>query len=328
MSSVLVTGGAGYIGSVVVREFLRQGYRVICLDNLRFGGDALLGLLNDPGFQFVKADLRDPVATTKALENIEFESVVHLAAIVGDPACRAEPELARETNDVASRFLFDYCREREVSRFVFASTCSNYGRMDDSSEFVTEESPLAPVSLYAELKVGFEQYLLSQGNSDICTTVLRFSTVYGLSPRMRFDLTVNEFTRDLAMGRELVIFGEQFWRPYCHVFDFSRAFQCVLETSQEKVSGQVFNVGDSTENYTKKMLADMLVERFPAANIRYVRKNEDPRDYRVNFDKIQDSLNFDISRRVGDGMDEIRDAIEQGVISNPDSVIYSNIEIV
>ena len=154
---------------------------------------------------------------------------------------------------------------------------------------------------------------------------LRFSTVYGLSPRMRFDLTVNEFTKDLALGKELVVFGEQFWRPYCHVKDFSKAFVTVLKADNKKIAYNVFNVGDTKENYTKQMLINEIKKVLPNSKIRYVAKENDPRDYRVNFDKINKELGFKISRRVPDGIIEVKRMIEEGIIQDPDNQKYYNI---
>ncbi|NTV25383.1 MAG: SDR family oxidoreductase, partial [Chlorobiaceae bacterium] len=207
---VLVSGGAGYIGSVLVRLLLEKGYRVRVLDNLMFGGVPIIDLLNDEDFEFMKGDVRNPDDVRRAMQGMDH--VVHLAAIVGDPACAKQPDLAREVNLDGSRRMYDMANELGLKRFVFASTCSNYGKMSDPESYVDEESVLAPVSLYAETKVAVEQYLLSQPKTNPCKpTSLRFSTVYGLSPRPRFDLTVNEFTKELALGRELVVFGEQFW---------------------------------------------------------------------------------------------------------------------
>ncbi len=249
---VLVTGGAGYIGSVLTRQLLEKGYNVRVLDSLMYGGEPIIDMLNYPNFEFVKGDVRNRADVEKALEGIDC--VAHLAAIVGDPACVKQPELANSTNLEGSKLLYEVANKMGVSKFVFASTCSNYGKMDDPNEYVTEESKLAPVSLYAETKVATEEYLLSQSQDNNCKpTCLRFSTVYGLSLRPRFDLTVNEFTKELALGRELVVFGEQFWRPYCHVYDLARSVVTVIEAEEEKVAFDVFNVGSTKENYQKRM---------------------------------------------------------------------------
>ena len=324
MKKVLVTGGAGYIGSVLVRLLLEQDYHVVVVDNLSFGGESIVELLNNPSFTFVKGDIRDEDLMHDVLSGVDY--VAHLAAIVGDPACAKEPELTRSINLDGSKKLYEIAA-KGVKRFVFASTCSNYGKMDDAAGFVNEESTLAPVSLYAETKVEFEQFLLGhqESGSTCVPTCLRFSTVYGLSPRLRFDLTVNEFTKELAMDRELVIFGEQFWRPYCHVVDLSRSVVEVLNADQEKVAFEVFNVGSTSENYQKKMIVEEIQKRLPDAQIKYVEKQEDPRDYRVNFDKITKVLGFKISKTVPEGIDQILQVVKDGFIVDPDDGRYKNI---
>jgi nucleoside-diphosphate-sugar epimerase len=322
--TILVTGGAGYIGSVLVRLLLARGWRVRVLDRLLAGGESLLELFDHERFEFCRGDIRDPETVARAVAGCY--GVAHLAAIVGDPACRAQPELARSTNLDGSRLLLEAARRAGVPRFVFASTCSNYGKMPDPEQYVDETSPLTPVSLYAETKVAFERELIECSRADgLVGTALRFATVYGVSPRLRFDLTVNEFTRELALGRELVIFGEHFWRPYCHVRDLAAAVLAVLEADPARVAGEVFNVGDTAENYTKKMIAEALLRQIPGGRIRYVHRTEDPRDYRVSFDKIRRVLGFQISRRVPDGIAEILRLLRSGLLSNPDAPQYANV---
>lgn len=321
---ILVTGGAGYIGSVLVRLLLEQGYPVRVLDNLMYGGESIIDLLEHPNFEFIKGDVRNPEDVQIAVQNVY--GLAHLAAIVGDPACAKSPELARAINLDASQKLYEQANAAGVQRFVFASTCSNYGKMDDPTKFVTEDSTLAPVSLYAETKVAFEKFLMGQNKSaSTKPTCLRFSTVYGLSPRVRFDLTVNEFTKELALGRELVIFGEQFWRPYCHVRDLARSVVVALEAKEEQVAFDVFNVGDTSENYQKQMIVEEILKVIPDGEVKYVEKNEDPRDYRVNFDKIRDRLGFEITIRVPEGIRSMNKAIKEGFVSNPDEQKYRNI---
>lgn len=320
---ILVTGGAGYIGSVLVRRLRGAGVRVRVLDNLMVGGESLVELLSDPGFEFVRADVRDEGALRQALAGCE--AVLHLAGIVGDPACKAQPELARSVNLDASLALYRLAAEAGCSRFVFASTCSNYGKSANPDAYLDESSVLAPVSLYAETKVAVERFLLDQPRSAPCKpTCLRFATVYGVSPRMRFDLTVNEFARDIALGRTLTVYGEQFWRPYCHVSDLARSVCLATEAPERDVAFEVFNVGDTAENYTKGMLVEELRRQLPGADVQFVPQTQDPRDYRVEFAKIRSRLGFAITRRVPDGIAEVARAVRGGLVSDPDSQRYAN----
>ncbi|HBX50608.1 MAG: epimerase [Bacteroidetes bacterium GWF2_33_38] len=320
---VLVSGGAGYIGSVLVRLLLEKGYSVRVIDKLNFGGEPIMDLLNNPNFSFYKGDIRNADDVSKAMKGVDY--VAHLAAIVGDPACAVNPELTKSVNLDGAKLMYQKANEAGVKKLIFSSTCSNYGKMKDPNSFVNEESELAPVSLYAETKVEFENFLLSQNKSNICKpTILRFSTVYGLSLRPRFDLTVNEFTKELAMNRELVVFGEQFWRPYCHVVDLARSVIKVIEADEQNVAFDVFNVGDTDENYQKQMIINEIVKKIPESKVKYVSKNEDPRDYRVNFDKIKIKLGFTITKKVPDGIDQIIKVIKDGFIINPDDPKYKN----
>lgn len=321
---VLVTGVAGYIGSVLTNKLLNKGFEVIGIDNLLYGGESLLSIYNHPNFKFYKKDIRN-IETIVSLLN-DVEAVIHLAAIVGDPACAKQPQLAISTNlDGSINLLKAANNSYSVKNFIFASTCSNYGKMEGNS-YVTEESPLKPVSLYAELKVKFEEIMLDgEYRKNFYPTALRFATAYGISPRMRFDLTVNEFTKDAALGRELTIFGEQFWRPYCNVEDLANACILVLESEPEKVYKNVFNVGDTSENYQKKMLAEELKKLIPDLKIKYVKKDEDPRDYKVSFEKIKNVLGFQTTKTVPQGMEEIIRVIKDNIIRDPDNPRYSNI---
>jgi nucleoside-diphosphate-sugar epimerase len=330
IKTVIVTGGAGYVGSILLRKLLQNHYRVICVDNLRFGGSALVDIWDHPNFIFKRLDITDFSNIDQIIDGYpNCYGIVHLAAIVGDPACKLEPELARKTNLDSSIHLLKKAIQANIERFVFASTCSNYGKMTESDGYVDENSPLSPVSLYAELKVEVEDFILnkSQKTDNFCPTSLRFSTVYGMSPRMRFDLTVNEFVKELALGKQLIVFGEQFWRPYCYVGDFSRAILTVLNGPKHKVAYNVFNVGDSNENYTKKMIVDELLRLVPEGRISYVKKEEDPRDYRVKFDKIKNELGFKISKTVPKGMEEILRSVRLGIIDDPDNQRFYNIPV-
>jgi nucleoside-diphosphate-sugar epimerase len=321
--NVLVTGGAGYLGSVTSETLLCAGYRVRVLDSLMHGGMPLLGLYR-PNFSFVKGDVRDAAVVKQALDGID--AIVHLAAIVGDPACARQPELAWQTNYAASIQVYELAREKDIRRMIFASTCSIYGKMEDPNSYANESSTLAPVSLYAETKVAVEKKLLrGEPPNTPKATVLRFATLFGLSPRMRFDLTVNEFAMELVTKRKLVVFGEQFWRPYVHVRDAARAIKLVLDSENRKVEGRVFNVGDTMQNYQKKGIVELVRSQVSGdVEIQSVQKKEDPRDYRVSFERIKKELAFGITATVKDGIVEIIDAISKGVFPDLNECSYRN----
>ena len=325
--SILVTGGAGYIGSVLVGALLKAGYRVRVFDNLSFGGESLLAHWHDSLFSFTKGDVTVAGDIDRVLADFKPEAIVHLAAIVGDPACAKQPDLARKVNGEGARDLYARAKKAGCKKFIFSSTCSNYGKMEDGAGYVDENSALSPVSLYAETKVAFEQHILNDKDrpAGFSPVILRFSTVYGISPRMRFDLTVNEFTREFTLGRELEVFGEQFWRPYCHVYDFAQAIILSIDADAAKVAYNVFNVGDTDENYQKQMLVDEIRKFIPALKVKYVQRSQDPRDYRVAFKKIREVLGFRISKRVPDGIREVKASIEEGVFADADARQYKNI---
>lgn len=323
-SRILVTGAAGYIGSTLTGLLLSKGHHVLALDNLSFGGESLLGLYGHPGLELVVADIRGAERFPALLEGVS--GVVHLAAIVGDPACAKQPEAAEAINWTAAKALFDACAgATSVKRFVFASTCSNYGKMQ-GTDYVREDSPLTPVSLYARLKVKMEQYVLGADvRAELVPVALRFSTVCGISPRMRFDLTVNEFAREMALGRRLEVFGPQFWRPYCHVADIARACLLALEAPAEKVRRQVFGVGATSENYTKDDIVKKLKARLPEAAVTFVERAEDPRDYRVDFGRIEKTLGFAVTKTLDDTIDELLSCLKQGVWKDPFSPRFQNV---
>jgi nucleoside-diphosphate-sugar epimerase len=320
----LVTGGAGYVGALVVDELRRAGRDVRVLDALIHGQEDIAAGLEDDGVEVMRGDIRDPDARHAALEGAE--AVVHLAAIVGDPACARDPDLSQAVNVGGSEALVTDATRAGVQRLVFASTCSNYGRMADPTVPITEAGELAPVSLYAEQKVGIERALLtSRPGEGPVTTCLRFATVYGVAPRMRFDLTVNEFTRDLWADRELEVFGEQFWRPYIHVRDAARAVRTVLDAPAEVVAGEVFNAGRSGENYRKLDIVKAVQDQVDTGSVTFVHRDEDPRDYQVSFDKIRSVLGFETSMILPDGVGEVIAALSAGQFPDPFDARYRNI---
>jgi nucleoside-diphosphate-sugar epimerase len=319
---VAVTGGAGYVGALTVEELLAAGHEVRVLDVLLHRQEPVAAALAELGVELIRGDVRDPQARAAALDGAD--AVVHLAAIVGDPACAVDPALSNEVNVEGSRSIAGDARAAGVQKLVFASTCSNYGRMADPTVPISETGELRPVSLYAEQKVAIERDILGSSANGLVATCLRFATVYGVARRMRFDLTVNEFTRDLWAERPLEVFGETFWRPYIHVRDAARAIALVLASPDEKVAGAVFNAGHSDENYRKLDLVELITDRLGRGDVSYVKRSEDPRDYKVSFEKIREQLGFEPLHRVPDGIDEIVRSLEDGRFGDPFDSRFSN----
>jgi nucleoside-diphosphate-sugar epimerase len=320
--TTLITGGSGYIGALLAKELQEAGREVRVLDSLLHGQEEIAAEQEQAGIEVIRGDVRDADARKRALSGAD--AVVHLAAIVGDPACALDPAVSDEVNVQATKALVADAGEAGVERLVFASTCSNYGRMTDPNVPITEEGELRPVSLYAEQKVGMEQLILA-GTNGVKPTCLRFATVYGVGRRMRFDLTVNEFTRELWADRDLEVFGEQFWRPYIHVRDAGRAVRTVLEAPEEKVAGRVFNAGRSGENYRKLDLVEEIQKQTDRGRVSYVKKNEDPRDYKVSFDKIKAELGFETLMTVPEGIAEIMAGLDAGTFGDPFDSRYKNV---
>ncbi len=320
---ILVTGGAGYLGSVLSLALIEEGHNVRVLDNLMYGGRSLLSMFGHSRFDFWLGDIRDSRTVEHAVEGVDV--VVHLAAIVGDPACARDPEAARTINERGSLQLIRFAQAAGVSRFVFVSTCSNYGRMHDTSVLASEEHELRPLSLYAETKVAVERALLEHGTPTMTATVLRLATLYGVSPRMRFDLTLNQFVMEMLVRRRLVVYGERFWRPYVHIRDAARAITAVLSAPAGLVRGQVFNVGHTDENYRKIDLVELIGRRVPGATVEFVSVAEDPRDYKVSFERIRSTLSFSPLHRVVDGIEEVARLIESGVLGKVEDPEFFNI---
>jgi len=274
-----------------------------------------------PRFAFFRGDIRDLDTVAKAME--KMDCVVHLAAIVGDPACSQQPEQAQEINYEATRRLASLSKERGISRFVFASTCSNYG-MSDTSSLANENSPLNPLSLYARTKVMAEKFILDLTDQYYHPCVLRISTAFGLSPRMRFDLLINEFVRDAILDRKLVVYGDQFWRPYIHTTDIAKAVALCVQAPAELISGQTFNAGSDVSNFQKTQIVDMIKQQVDGTVIERVPQDTDPRDYRVSFSKIKKTLEFQPERSVEQGISEIIGSFEQGIFNDSYDIRYRN----
>ncbi|HCC79367.1 MAG: epimerase [Chloroflexi bacterium GWB2_49_20] len=329
---ILVTGGAGFIGSMLTAELLRAGNRVTVLDKLIFGGESLLAYMSHPDFYFARADVTEMRAIHNSLRRDwpQPDATVHLAAIVGFPACQAiGKQAAWRYNVDATRQVFEQSTDLGVSRFVFASTYSNYG-LSQNGQAVTENSPLNPQSLYAETKIASEEYLLDQKDASCAPLIFRLATLYGISPRTRFDLIVNQFVLDAYTKRELIIYQRGYSRSFVHVQDVVRGILLGLAAPEEKIRGQVFNLGIDDGNYTKDEIVGLVIKRLPETVVRYkdLTFGGDMRDIRVSFEKIQRELGFHARLNVDDGVREVVHALRSGLIRNPTDEHYRNAQFI
>ena len=329
---VMITGGAGYIGSLLASELLRANYQVTVLDSLLFGGESLLPFLHHPDFHFVKADVTEPRAVKDSLKDSwrKPDAIVHLAAIVGFPACQAVGrQVAWRYNVEATKRVFGQAVDLGVERFVFSSTYSNYGLSPDGQP-VTEDSPLHPQSLYAETKVAAEEFLLTQKASSCAPLIFRFATLYGLSPRTRFDLIVNQFVLEAFTKRQLIIYQRGYSRSFVHIRDLVRGVILGLEAEREKICGEVFNLGTDRGNYSKDDIVRFVLKRIPETVVEYkdLTFGGDMRDITVSFAKIKHVLGFETTLDVDDGIRELLSALKTGVIRNPSDEKYRNAQFI
>lgn len=302
IEKILVTGGAGYLGSVLVRHLLSTGYQVRVLDNLTYGKDSLAGVLANRNFDLFVGDILNIEDVVSATRNVD--AVIHLAAIVGDEASNNDPLKTISDNTLATVNLANVCRRLQVNRFIFASTCSVYGA-SHPRKILTENSPLLPVSLYAQSKIDCEIELKKLSDRNFAPTILRFSTLYGWSYRMRFDLVVNLFCALAHYKKELTVFGGDQWRPFIHVGDAANAISRVLESPLPLVSGKAYNVGSNNGNYTIAQIASMVRKVFGDIKINKDNSIKDLRNYYVSFSKIMKELGFIPNKTVEDGILEI-----------------------
>lgn len=318
---ILVVGGAGYVGSTVTRQLWQQGHDVTVFDLLLFGGESLCPLLGEPRFRLVRGDIRDRSQLAEIMP--DHDAVCLFAAIVGEPACNRDRDTTISTNLHGTRNVLQVAKEVGARRFVFASTCSNYG-VSDPDGLVSEQGRLQPLSAYSETKVQAEEEILGAASASFHPTVMRLSTAFGISPRMRFDLLVSDFSLAAFRDRKIVIFGEQFWRPFVHVRDIASATATVLQAPLEPVSGEVFNVG-CNENNTRKIDLGQLVQRHVrGTEIEFVQRDTDPRSYRVDFSKIAQRLGYQPGWNIEDGVREMCTALDHGVWRDPQDSCYYN----
>jgi len=294
MKRILITGGAGYVGSVLTPALLNRGYHVRVLDNLAYGGRSLLPCFVYPNFEFVRGDVLDLPLLRRATEDVEV--IIHLAAVVGSPACKRAPEVAKRVN-VDGTIAVDSIRRKDQP-IVYASTGSNYGAL--AGQLCTEDTPLSPLTVYGQTKTEAERGVMSSGNA----TALRFATAFGVSNRMRLDLMINDFVYQATKNRHLIIYEHAFKRTFIHVTDMVSAFIFCLENPQ-KVRDQVFNVGDEANNCSKLEVAEMIKQRADFhLHLAEIGQDEDLRNYEVSYEKMR-RAGFRPKVSVPAGIDEL-----------------------
>jgi len=328
MKNILLIGGAGYVGSIITSHFLKEGYKVTVLDNFIYQNHfSIQSFIGDPNYKFIKGDFTEKYSLEHA--SIGITDVVMLGGLVGDPITKSYPNESELINSIGVKNCIDYFDNKELDKFIFISTCSNYGLINEN-ELADENFELNPLSLYAKAKVSGELQLLSKkGKVNYTGVVLRFSTAFGLSPRMRFDLSVSEFVKELFYGNELLVFDEHTWRPYCHVRDFARLVDIVIKSQKSNIDFEIFNAGGEANNFTKKMIVNTIVKNIPHAKVKYGYNGSDPRNYKVSFEKVNNILNFKPNWTVEDGIKELINDFEIGLYSdvNQNKNKYGNYEI-
>jgi len=318
---VLVIGGGGYIGSALLPKLLDAGYHVRLLDMLLYSTEPIQEVVTHPNLEVMDADFRQIDKVVEAMQDVD--AVIHLGAIVGDPACALDEELTIEVNLMATRMIAEVAKGNRVNRFIFASTCSVYGASD---ELLDEHSALHPVSLYARSKIASEMVLQNLYGPDFSPIVLRFGTIYGLSGRTRFDLVINLLAAKAVVEGAITVFGGDQWRPFVHVDDAALAVLKALEAPLETVKNEIFNVGSDAQNYTIQQIGEMIQHLVPTSKVLNMGSDTDRRNYRVNFSKIYNTLNFVPQWTVEQGIKQVISRIQSGKIIDYRDAKYSNVK--
>ena len=309
---ILVTGGAGYVGSLLSRKLLAKGYQVRVMDALWYGKQSISDCLTHENFELVEDDIRNLTSTVRAMKDVD--AVVHLASIVGMPASSIEPRTSEEINYLATKNIAELCQLHGIGTYIFASTCSVYGSQPE--KIITEKSKTSPLDYYAKQKFLSERAI---GWLNTAPTILRFGTLFGLSPRMRFDLVINLFIAKALQEKEITVFGGNQYRPFLHVED---AADSIIFALEKDLTG-TYNV--MSENFTILNAAKKIKE-LTNCEIQISNENEDKRNYNVSAQKIKD-IGFKPEKNVEFAFNQIKKALEDELITDYTEKIYNNYEL-
>ena len=313
--TILVIGSQGYIGIVLTNYLLEKNYKLIGIDNFIYNQKRIN--FSNKNYKFINCDLREEEKIYKLIHKVSH--VVILAGLVGDPITKKYPKIAHEINYKGIKNVIKICNKSKIKKLVFISTCSNYG-ISKGDKLLKENHVLKPISLYAEQKVKIEKFLL-KNNFKFSIIILRFATAFGISPRMRFDLTVNEFVKDAFFKKQLEIYEPNTYRPYCHIKDFCTIINLVLKRKSTELDKEVFNCGSNNNNYSKIQIARILKKRFKDLKIVINKNIKDKRNYKVDFSKIKKVLKFKSKYNLNYGVLEILNFLKK----NKNSKLYQNI---
>lgn len=309
---ILITGGAGYLGSILSRKLLEKGYQVRVMDGMWYGNESIIECMKNENFELVNGDIRNLISTVRAMKDVD--AVIHLASIVGMPASNIEPRTSEEVNYLATKNIAELCQLHGIETYIFASTCSVYGSQPD--EFITEKSPVSPLDYYAKQKFLSERAISWLNRAP---TILRFGTLFGISPRMRFDLVINLFAAQALTEDKITVFGGSQFRPFLHVDDAAESLMFALENN---LTG-TYNV--ISENLTIMQAAER-ISKITGCEIQISNENEDLRNYKVSGDKIG-KMGFLPKKKIEDAVEEIKNALDSGKITKYDDIKYSNYKV-
>ncbi len=306
---ILLIGGAGYLGRVISEEFLKKKYFVRVLDNCIYHNMENKFILKNSNFKFIYGDKSDLKTLNKAIEDVD--NVVILSGLVGDPITKKYPKLSKKTNIDKTKKCLKNISKFKIKKLIFVSTCSNYG-VTKKQIPVNENYNLNPISAYSKAKVEIEKFLIkNQKKLKFDYTILRFSTAFGYSKRMRFDLTINQFVKDIYLGKKIELYDADTWRPYCHVKDFANAIHRVLIAKNKLTKNNIFNVGRNENNFSKLSIIRLIIKKMKKGSYKIVKNSKDRRNYIVNFSKIKKILNFTPKLTVSYGISEIIEQLKK-----------------